>query len=129
MERAYCNAERYHKDHYNPTFYIEERERAILLFLFLFDTFGVLVVEFPAAIHTIPAVISKTFLFTPYFIFLYLGNLTDTGNKDRKNMFANLYCILHCLSDLCMYQGVPAFGTSRTSAWYVLYPTVVRRVP
>ena len=28
------------------TFYIEERERAILLFLFLFDTFGVLVVEF-----------------------------------------------------------------------------------
>ncbi len=129
MERAYRNAERYHKDHYNPTFYIEERERAILLFLFLFDTFGVLVVEFPAAIHTIPAVISKTFLFTPYFIFLYLGNLTDTGNKDRKNMFANSYCILHCLSDLCMYQRVPAFGTSRTSAWYGLYPTVVRRVP
>ena len=46
MERAYCNAERYHKDHYNPTFYIEERERAILLFLFFLDTFGVLVVEF-----------------------------------------------------------------------------------
>lgn len=63
MERAYRNAERYHKDHYNPTFYIEERERAILLFLFLFDTFGVLVVEFPAAIHTIPAVISNTFLY------------------------------------------------------------------
>ena len=46
MERAYRNAERYHEDHYNPAFYIEERERAILLFLFLFDTFGVLVVEF-----------------------------------------------------------------------------------
>ena len=46
MERAYRNAERYHKDHYNLTFYIEERKRAILLFLFLFDTFGVLVVEF-----------------------------------------------------------------------------------
>ena len=46
MERAYRYAERNHIDYYNPTFYIEERKRAILLFLFLFDTFGVLVVEF-----------------------------------------------------------------------------------
>ena len=45
MERAHRNAERYHKDHYNPTFYIKERERTVLLFLFLFDTFGMLVIE------------------------------------------------------------------------------------
>ena len=45
MERAHRNAERYHEDHYNPAFYIKERKRAVLLFLFFSDTFGVLVIK------------------------------------------------------------------------------------
>lgn len=174
MERAYRNAERYHKDHYNPTFYIEERKRAILLFLFLFDTFGVLVVEFledqqknrrnttvaspilnsqycesvshvtipirrilaPAAIHTIPAVISNTFLFTPYFIFLYLGNLTDTGNKDRKIcsqihiVYFTVYQTCVCTREfLPLVRPVPQRGTACTLLWYDVYHSKVQDVP
>lgn len=122
MERAHRNAERYHEDHYNPAFYIKERKRAVLLFLFFSDTFGVLVIKpfenkqkeekeqtvaspilksqywesvshviipilrilAPAIIHTTPAVISNTFLFTPYFMFPFYTILLIQGTKIMK---------------------------------------------
>jgi len=136
MERAYRNAERYHKDHYNPTFYIEERERAILLFLFLFDTFGVLVVEFPAAIHTIPAVISNTFLFTPYFIFYIWVILLIQGTKIGKIcsqihiVYFTVYQTCVCTREfLPLVRPVPQRGTACTLLWYDVYHSKVQDVP
>ena len=99
MERAHRDAKRYHEDHYNPAFYVKERKRAVLLFLLFSDTFGVLVIKpfenkqkeekilrilTPAIIHTTPAVISNTFLFTPYFMFPFCIILLIQGTKIVK---------------------------------------------
>ena len=103
MERAHRDAERYHEDHYNPAFYVKERKRAVLLFLLFSDTFvaspilksqywesvshviiPILRILTPAIIHTTPAVISNTFLFTPYFMFPFCIILLIQGTKIMK---------------------------------------------
>ena len=84
MERADRDPESDHEDHDNPTFHVEERERAMFP-VFPGDPFGMFIekpfnhvmipmrkILIPAKIHTQPAVYNNTFLFTPNFIYLFI---------------------------------------------------------
>ena len=95
MERAHRDAERYHEDHYKHTKRIGEKKRRnttvaspILKSQYWESVSHVIIpilrILTPAIIHTTPAVISNTFLFTPYFMFPFCIILLIQGTKIMK---------------------------------------------
>ena len=83
MEATYSNSQRNHEDHCNPAFHIETTVASPILNIQSWEVFNQVTIPIrrifaPAIIQTVPAVISKICLLTPYFIgfFIVINGLT-----------------------------------------------------